>query len=110
MLPRSTPLAAGRLIAVRMHNTRIGSGVQSHIICEGLAGRQGERSQKSQTRNRTNSNNNCLKFRAVYSDIILSMDLEELPFLSPDVGCRNLLNKLICIKKLNYLTSNIGRW
>jgi hypothetical protein len=35
MLPRSTPLAAGRLIAVRMHNTPIGSGVQSHIMCKG---------------------------------------------------------------------------
>ena len=35
MLPRSTPLAAGRHIAARMYKTRIGSGVQSRIMCKG---------------------------------------------------------------------------
>ena len=48
---------------------------------------------------RPNSDDSSLKFRVIFSDRILTMDLEELPFLR--VGYRNLLNKLVCIK-LNY--------
>lgn len=35
MLLRNTPLAAGRHISERMHNTRLGSGVQKHTACVG---------------------------------------------------------------------------